>query len=37
MHIYEKGSLNHNMAEHISDEVKEKYKDYLEDIGYDKW
>lgn len=37
MHIYTKGILKHNDAELISDEVKKKYKDYLEDIGYDQW
>lgn len=37
MHVYKKGDLKHNDAELISDEVKKKYKDYLEDIGYDQW
>ena len=37
MHVYDKGSLDHNVAQKISVEVKKKYKDYLEDIGYDQW
>lgn len=37
MHVYEKGNLEHKRAMVISDEVKKKYKDYLEDIGYDQW
>ena len=37
MHRYEKGNLEHKSAMFISDEVKEKYRNYLEDIGYDQW
>ncbi len=37
MHVYEKDNLEHKAAMFISDEVKKKYKDYLEDIGYDQW
>ena len=29
--------LDRQDPEFISDEVKKKYKDYLEDIGYDQW
>ncbi len=37
MHKYTKGSIERNNAELISDEVKIKYKEYLEDIEYDQW
>lgn len=37
MHVYTNGHLMHNDAELINDEVKRKYKNYLEDVGYDQW
>lgn len=36
MHRYLPG-LDRQDPEYISDKVKKKYKDYLEDIGYDQW
>ncbi len=37
MHVYKKGDLEHNPAQLISKEIEERYKDLLEDIGYDQW
>jgi hypothetical protein len=36
MHKYEPG-LNRKQAEIITEDVKNKYRKYLEDIGYDQW
>ncbi len=36
MHIY-KPNLDRQPAEPLSEEIKEKYANLLEDIGYDKW
>ena len=37
MHIYTKGCLDHNEALLITQEIKTKYREILEDIGYDQW
>ncbi len=37
MHVYKKNDLKHNDAQLMSEETERKYKDLLEDIGYDQW
>ena len=37
MHVYRRGDLKHNPAQFIKKEIEERYKDLLEDIGYDQW
>ena len=37
MHVFNKKDLTHNKAKFITNEIKQKYKELLEDIGYDQW
>ena len=37
MHVFNKKNLTHNKAKFITNEIKQKYKELLEDIGYDQW
>lgn len=37
MHVFSKGSLEHSKAENISSKIKQKYRNFLEDVGYDQW
>lgn len=36
MHIY-KPNLDREPARYLTEEVKRRYREYLEDIGYDQW
>ena len=37
MHVYTKGNLKHNNALWITREIEARYREILEDIGYDQW